>query len=200
MPGIPQNIRDTNSKDETFQYSHKRLSGLLLKLPTGVTEITHRRIVTVQQSSNGVQYAVPGGLPFVEKVASGTTAAVNMKIIGAGVLDIALQSAGIDSIAPKPEVLKDGDRVVVLCDPTATYMVDYLSTAKPAEGSGDITNSTGSICRVDNRGRLVSTASTTAAPLGEVFGSVFSSSPGQQLSNQLKENAMFYRLFSNTQI
>ena len=199
MPQHIQNIGNTSPKLSTFQWDDKRFSGLALKLPSGVTEITNRRIVSIQESSAGVQYAIPGLLPFEEKAATITAPAVNMTVLRVGVLEYALQSGGVDSIAPEPDRLKDGDRVVVLSDPGSVYMIDYLSTAKPAKGKGDITDSNGSICRVDKQGRLVSTASTTAAPLGEVFGSVFYSIPGEQMGNQLLSGCAFYKLFSTTQ-
>ena len=111
----------------------------------------------------------------------------------------ALQASGVDSISPDPDKFKDGDRVTVLSNLNSVYMIDYLRTAKPAKGSGDITSSTGDVCRVDNQGRLVSSASTSAAPLGKVFGSVFYTIPGEQLGNQLMSNTAFYKLFSPTQ-
>lgn len=199
MPQHIQNIGSTTPKLGTYQFDVARLAGVPLKLPSGVTEITNRRIVSIQESSTGVQYVIPGTLPFEEKAASGTTAAVNMTVLRVGVLEYALQSGGVDSIAPEPDKIKDGDRVVVLSDPTSVYMIDYLSTAKPSKGKGDITDSNGSICRVDNQGRLVSTASTTADPLGEIFGSVYYTVPGEQLGNQLLSGCAFYQLFSTTQ-
>lgn len=199
MPQHIQNIGETSPKQGTYQYSDNRVSDLILKLPSGVSEISNRRIVSVQESSKGIQYAIPGTLAFEEKAASGTTPAVKMTVLRVGVLEYALQSGGVDSISAKSDVLKDGDRVVVLSNVNSVYMIDYLSTAKPAKGKGDITDSNGSICRVDNQGRLVSTASTTAAPLGEIFGSVFYTTPGNQLGNQLLDNTAFYKLFSTTQ-
>ena len=199
MPQFIQNISETSPKEGTFQYDGSRIAGLTLKLPSGVTEVSNRRIVSIQESSAGVQYAVPGVLAFTEKAAQGTTPAVKMKVLAVGVLEYALQSGGIDSIAPDATSLKDGDKVVVLSNPAHVYMVDYVSGSKPGTGKGDITDSTGAVCRVDNAGRLTSAASTTTAPKGDVFGSVFDSVPGEQLSNQLKDGSLFYRLFSPSQ-
>lgn len=177
MPVGNQAIGSTSPKTGTFQYSAKRLQGLTLKIPVaaGVTSVTNRRIVSIQQNdSTGIIYAVISPVVLASH-----------KIIGWGVLEEALQSGGISSIAPTPNTFVDGDTVVVLCDPDDVYQID-------TDGSNTPTNGINS-AYLDVAGRITSVSSGSNLALQ---GSVFTGLIGPQMSNQLDTNTVFYRLYT----
>jgi len=182
MPGINQNIGQTNPKTGTLQFTEKRIQGLTFHIPAaaGVTEVGNNRIVTLQEDTNGNRFAV---LSPVAVVRSG----VQLTIIGWGVLEEALQSGGVASISPTPNTYKEGDTVTVLRDIATTYMIDYDAANIPNVGIGT--------CRVDAQGRLTSVAAGAygGAPV-QLYGAVFKSVPGLQMENQKKEGTLFYQM------
>jgi hypothetical protein len=179
MPNLPLAVQNTNSSPFTFQFSEKRIDGIPLHIPAsaGVTSCTNRRIVTIQQSTTGVRYAV------LSPVAATGFASEALTIIGWGVLEGALQSGGINSIAPSPLTFVDGDTVSVLRGLVDTYMIDYDPSNKPTLGIA-----TG---YVDQQGRLTSVTTGGNVHLG---GPVFDTVPSLQMANQLLPNTLFYQL------
>lgn len=179
MPIPAVNIAQTNPKEATFQFSADRMSGLTLKLQSGVTSVTNRRIVSVQQDALGNLYAVPG-----LKVYQADEYTDPLTIVGVGVLEEALQSGGIGSIAPSPNTFVDGDQVTVLNCLSDIYQIDYDSSNVPANGIAS--------CRVNNAGQLTSVAAD--ADNIQINGSVFTGKPGVQMTNQLLQYCKFYKL------
>jgi hypothetical protein len=115
MPIAPQNIGSTAPKSGTYQFSEHRVQGLPFIIPVsaGVTSCSNRRIVTIQEDSNQNRFAVLSPIAYNY-----------MTIIGWGVLEEALQSGGISSIAPTPNTFVNGDTVTVLRGVGETYMID----------------------------------------------------------------------------
>lgn len=173
MPGLSQPIGATAPKTGTFQFDSKRLQGVPLDLPTAAgTSVTNNRIVNLQQDSIGVMYAV---------VSQG--AVIYSSLVGWGVLEEALQSGGISSIAPSPNNFVNGDLVTVLRDPTQVYMIDYDPDNVPIKGIGT--------AYLDAKGRL---SGSSAGGNLLLAGAVFSSVPGRQMANQLKTGCLFYQM------
>ena len=178
MPIAPLEISSTAPKTGTFQYNDGRQAGLILKLQSGVTSVTNRRIVSIQQDSLGQRYAVPGLKAYPDDEYT------DMVIIGVGVLEEALQSGGIASIAPDPNTLVDGDEVVVLNRLDNVYQIDYSLASEPTIGIAS--------CRVDLAGRLVATSADSDNI--QINGAVSTSVPGPQMSGQLQPGCKFYKL------
>lgn len=176
MPVVNQTVGSTSPKTGTFQYDAKRIAGIPLKIPgaAGVSSVTNRRIVSLQQDSDNVLYAVISPVALASHT-----------IVGWGVLEEALQSNGLASIAPNPNTFVDGDLVTVLRDPTEVYMIDFDPSHEPTEGINT--------AYLDVQGRLTSVSGGSNLAL---LGSVFSATAGQQLSNQLAENTKFYQLYT----
>lgn len=176
MPGMPLNVGSTTPKDGTYVYTAKRLAGIPLKIPTaaGVDSVTNRRIVSLQVDADNVLYAVVSPA----QLASHT-------LIGWGVLESALQSGGIASIAPDPNTFTDGDLVTVLRDPNEIYQIDTDESNPPTEGI--------SSAYLDVQGRI---SSSSAGSNIALEGAVFTATPGQQLSNQLMEGCVFYQMYT----
>lgn len=173
MPIANQTIGSTAPKTGTFQYNAKRLSGVPLKVPVAAgASVTNRRIVSLQENDTTlVLYAVVSPVAL-----SGYT------IVGWGVLEEALQSGGLSSIAPAPNTFVDGDTVVVLRDPTEVYQIDTDPDHVPTKGIG-----TG---YVDVKGRL-SSVSSGSLLLG---GAIWDSLPGTQMAGQLQDDCLYYQL------
>jgi len=184
MPQPNQPITSTNSKTATYVYTAERMAGIPLKLQAGVESITNRRIVSIQQSSTGEMFAVAGFKAFPEDVYT------NMVVIGFGVLEEALQSGGIASIAPDPNNFVDGDIVTVLNKMGDIYQVDYDPDNIPDNGISFITITQLEV-RVDLQGRLTSVAAD--ADHFQLNGAVFTSVPGPQMKNQLIDGAKFFK-------
>ncbi len=176
MPKSHQSIGSTQPKTGTFQYDTHRLQGLPLKIPAGagVSSVSNNRIVSLQVDSNNVMYAVV----YPAQIADHT-------LIGWGVLEEALQSGGLTSIAPSPNTFVDGDTVVVLRYPMEAYMIDYDSSNAPTEGIGT--------AYIDAQGRLTS---SSAGDNRAVKGAVFSAVPGRQMANQLKSYCKYFQMYS----
>lgn len=176
MPVVNQTVGATSPKTGTFQYGAKRLAGIPLKIPVaaGVSSVTNRRIVSLQQDTDNVIYAVVSPV-----------ALASHEIVGWGVLEEALQSNGLASIAPSPNTFVDGDLVTVLRDPTEVYMIDIDESNAPTEGINT--------AYLDVQGRLSSVSGGSNLAL---LGAVFTGTPGQQLSGQLAENTKFYQLYT----
>lgn len=176
MPGINQAIGQTIPKSGTYQRSATRMQGVTLKIPmaAGVTSVSNNRIVSLQEDSNGSMFAVVA-----------RTAYNSMIIVGWGVLEEALQSGGISSIAPTPNTFIDGDTVTVLRNPMDVYMIDFDPSNEPTDGIGT--------AYIDVQGRL---SSSSAGSNLAVKGAVFDSIPGREMANQLKTNCKFYMMES----
>lgn len=176
MPVPYQTIGSTSPKTGTFQYDAKRLAGIPLKIPVaaGVSSVSNRRIVSLQQDSDNVLYAVVSPI-----------ALASHEIVGWGVLEEALQSNGLASISPDPNTFVDGDLVTVLRDPNEVYMIDYDPSNAPTEGINT--------AYLDVQGRISSVSSGNNIAL---LGAVFTATAGQQLSGQLAENTKFYQLYT----
>jgi len=176
MPISPQRVGSTAPKTGTFQYGAKRLAGIPLKIPgaAGVSSVSNRRIVSLQVDASNVLYAVVSPVALASHT-----------IVGWGVLEEALQSNGVNSIAPTPNNFEDGDTVVVLRDPNEVYMIDVDPSHVPTEGINT--------AYLDVQGRLSSVSGGSNLAL---LGSVFSATPGNQLSGQLAEDTKFYQLYT----
>ncbi len=176
MPGLFQTIGSTSPKEGTYQYTAKRIAGIPLKIPdaAGVDSVTNRRIVSLQVDADNTLFAVIS-----------PAALASHTIVGWGVLEEALQSGGIASIAPNPNTYVDGDLVTVLRDPNEIYQIDTDPSNAPAEGI--------SSAYLDVQGRISSVSSGSNIALE---GAVFTATPGQQLSNQLTEDCVFYQMYT----
>jgi hypothetical protein len=179
MPNYPMTTGATNASPLTLQFQEDRIDGIPLHIPPSavVTSCTNRRIVTIQESVAGVRYAV------LSPVAQVGFASEQLTIVGWGVLEGALQSGGISSIAPTPLTYVDGDTVTVLRALSTTYMIDYDPSNIPTLGIG--------AGYVDQQGRLTSVSSGNNVALE---GPIFRSVPGLQMSNQLMTNTLYYQL------
>jgi len=174
-------IGETNPKTGTMQFVAGRQAGLrLLLTQAGVTEISNYRIMSIQESPDGIRYAVPG----LKAAEDPNDPYEDLVIVGAGVLEEASQSGGITSIAPNPNNFVDGDTVTVLCFPTEAYMIEFDSTNEPDTGIAS--------CRVNLEGKLTSVAADSDNI--QIQGSVFISTIGLQMANQLKTNTKFYMM------
>lgn len=176
MPIGNQAIGATSAKSGTLQYIKTRLQGIPLKIATGagVTSVPNNRIVTIQvQTSTNKMFAVTGGVAESGHV-----------IVGWGVIEEALQSGGVASIAPTPNNYSAGDLVTVLAGPDDIYAIDVDPSNIPADGIG--------IAYVDLQGRLTSDDTGTTL----LTGSTFTALPGIQLTGQLKANAKFFQMGS----
>lgn len=182
MPGLNQRIGDTIPKTGTLQNRQTRMQGLTFHIPAAatVTSCSNNRIVTIQEDPTGNRFAVLSPVAVIRN-------AIQLTIIGWGVLEEALQAGGVSSISPEPNTYKDGETVTVLCDIGDVYMIDYDPENIPAIGIAS--------CRVDVQGRLTSLAAGVggAAPI-QVYGSVFKSVSGAQMKNQLKKDTYFYQI------
>jgi hypothetical protein len=176
VPKPNQAIGSTAAKTGTFQYNSTRIQGIPLKFgpSAGVTSVPNNRIVSLQVDAANKLFAVVGNT----QLASHT-------LIGWGVLEEALQSGGVSSIAPTPNNYVAGDLVTVLRSVTDVYMIDYDTGNAPAEGIG--------LAYVDDQGRLSSVNTEVA-----LKGAVFSAVPGIQLAGQLKDGCKFYQMGSPT--
>lgn len=172
-------IGETNAKTDTLQWEEYRVDGLTFHIPAaaGVTSCSNNRIVTLQEDASGNRYAVLHPVAVIRN-------AIQLAVIGFGVLENSLQSNGVSSIAPEPNTYKDGDIVTVLRMPGVTYCIDIDPANVPATGV--------SSCRVDAQGRLSS--AIAGATIIQIYGAVYKSAPGTQMSGQLKENARFYMM------
>lgn len=180
MPVPSQAIGSTNPKLGTFQFDAHRFQAIPLKIPvvSGVTSVSNNRIVSLQrEDSTETMYAVLSPV-----------ALSGFKIIGWGVLEEALQSGGVQSIAPNPRNYVDGDLVTVLRYPNQVYMVDIDPLNPPTIGVGT--------AYLDDECRLSSVSSASAVTHRLVKGAVFDCVPGVQMSNQLKENCMYFQMYS----
>lgn len=176
MPINNQAIGQTSPKSGTYQRSAARMQGITLIIPgaAGVTEVSNNRIVSLQEDSDGKQFAVLA-----------RTAYNSMIIVGWGVLEEALQSGGVASIAPEPNTFKDGDTVTVLRNPIDVYMIDYDPSNEPTHGINT--------AYLDVQGRLSSVSGSSNLALQ---GVVFDSIPGREMSGQLKDGCKFYQMLS----
>lgn len=181
MPIPSLEITTTNPKTGTLQYNDGRQAGLILKFQSGVTSVTNRRIVSIQEDANGKRYAVPGLKVLPDPAEPIYTVLI---IVGVGVLEEALQSGGIASIAPDPNNFVDGDEVTVLNKLNDVYQIDTDPDNEPTVGIAS--------CRVDEEGRLTSVGAD--ADNIQINGSVSISVPGSQMTNQLNTDAKFYKL------
>lgn len=174
MPAVNQNIGATTPKTGTFQYLAKRIAGLTLVIPgaAGVSSVTNRRIVSIQEDTDGNLFAVVSPIAILDYI-----------IVGWGVLEEALQSGGIASIAPAPNTFVDGDTVVVLRDVESIYMIDVDPSNEPTIGIAS--------AYLDMQGRISSVSSGSNIALQ---GAVFTGVPGQQLSSQLATSTVFFQL------
>lgn len=176
MPIPAQTIGATSPKSGTFQYNAVRLAGLTLKIPdaAGVSSVSNRRIVSIQQDANENLFAVVSPVALASHT-----------IVGWGVLEEALQAGGLSSIAPTPNNFVDGDTVVVLRNPSDVYMIDYDPSNEPTDGVAS--------AYLDTQGRL---SSSSAGDNIALQGAVFQGVPGQQMSSQLATNTRFYQLYT----
>jgi len=174
MPPIAnQQIGSTQPKSGTFQWNERRIQGIPFKIgaTAGVTECSNNRIVSLQEDANGNRFAVLSNV-----------AQAGLTIIGWGVLEEALQSSGVDSIAPSPNTFKDGDMVTVLTGQTDVFMVDIDTGNAPVLGIGT--------AYIDAQGRV----SGLAAGNVLLVGSIFNSTIGSQMANQQKANTVFFKM------
>lgn len=176
MPIAAQKIGETEPKNGTYQYSIHRIQGIPLKIPVaaGVTSVSNNRIVSIQQDASAVMYAVISPVALASHT-----------IIGWGVLEEALQSGGVSSIAPSPNTYVDGDLVTVLRYVEEVFQIDYDPSNPPTLGI--------QTAYLDVQGRLSSVSGGSNLAL---LGAVFSSVPGRQMANQLKSGCYYYQLYT----
>lgn len=173
MPIPNQQIGSTNPKSGTLQFNERRIQGIPLKITdaAGVDSVSNRRIVSLQEDTDGVRYACVSPVQLA-----------GLTLIGFGVLEEALQSGGVSSIAPDPNNYVDGDIVTVLRGVGLSFQIDYDPSNEPTLGIGQ--------AYVDQQGRLSSVSSgSNVATTGSVFASV----PGIQMTNQLKTGCLFFQ-------
>lgn len=183
MPGFNKTIGGTIPRTGTFQYRKSRLTGLTLVIPAaaGVTEVTNRRIVSIQQDTNNQLFAVVSMYAFGGATIGGVVYSA-MTLVGFGVLEESLQSGVAGSIAPVLNTFSSGDTVTVLTGTERVYQIDYDPDNIPDSGIG--------VAYVDAEGRLTS---ASASPGYLITGATFFGVDGIQMTSQLGADCIYYQ-------
>jgi hypothetical protein len=176
MPGITQAIGETNPKKGAVQFDIRRVDGVPFIIPSGagVTTAPIGSVVTLQEFSSIGMKIVLGAAAYND----GTN---TYSIIGVGFLEAASQTSAV--INQTVGEYSSGDIAAMIIDLDAVAMVPMLASYNPVAGKTSY---------VTPAGLLTLTASGNVA----FPGYVFFTTPGQQLSNQLKSGYCFARLTS----
>jgi hypothetical protein len=175
MPGLTLGIGETNPKRGAVQFDARRIDAVPFIIPVGagVMEAPIGSIVTLQEFVGIGMKIVLGGDAYTD---------VNQNtysIIGVGFLEAATQTDG--QIDQSVGVYKDGDVASMIMDMAAVASVPTLAGSPPASGS---------VAYITPAGLLTSVSYENV-----IFpGVVFYTTPGQQVTNQLKAGYCFARI------
>lgn len=179
MPGLTLGIGETNPKKGAVQYDSRRIDGVPFVIPS-TSEITSApvgSVVTLQEFSSIGQKIVLGAAPYTD--GSGNT----YSIIAIGFLEAATQtSATIDQTVGS---FASGDTVAMVSDTSAVAMAPMVTGQNPTAGTG---------AYVDYEGRLSNESASSETGNVAFPGVVFFSTPGVQVTGQLKSGYCFARL------
>jgi hypothetical protein len=175
MPGLTLGIGETNPKKGAVQYDARRIDGVPFVIPSGagVTEAPIGSIVTLQEFASIGQKIVLGAAAYTDPSSNVYT------IIGIGFLEAATQSSG--EINQTVAEYSDGDIASMISDVAVVAAVPMDASGNPVAGINAF---------IDAAGRLSnSDYGTVRFP-----GAVFFTTPGQQVTNQLKSGYCYARL------
>ena len=179
MPGLTLGIGETNPKKGAVQYDGRRIDGVPFVIPS-TSEITSApvgSVVTLQEFASIGQKIVLGANAYTD--GSGNT----YSILAIGFLEAASQaSATIDQTVGS---YVTGDMVAMVSDIDAVAMVPMVTGQNPTSGTG---------AYVDYEGRLSNESASSETGNVAFPGVVFFTTPGVQLSGQLKSGYCFAKL------
>ena len=179
MPGLTLGIGETNPKKGAVQYDARRIDGVPFIIPSAatVTSAPVGSVVTLQEFATIGQKIVLGANPYTD--GSGNQYA----IIAIGFLEAATQTSAI--INQTVGEFVNGDIVAMVSDTSAVASAPYATGHQPSSGTG---------AAVTDDGELTSVAPATDNTNVLFPGVVFTSTPGVQVTGQLKSGFCFARL------
>ena len=175
MPGLTLGIGESNPKRGAVQYDARRIDGVpfIITDSASITSAPIGSIVTLQENTSlGQQKIVLGAAAYTDDDENLFT------IIGIGFLEAATQTD--DAIDQSVGYYADGDMAAMIMDPAAVGMCPMETGYNPTVGTTVYVNADGQLTSV--------LSGNVAFP-----GVVFFSTPGVQLSNQLKSGYCFAR-------
>lgn len=179
MPGLTLGIGETNPKKGAVQYDGRRIDGVPFVIPS-TSEISSApvgSIVTLQEYASIGQKIVLGANAYTD--GSGNT----YSILAIGFLEAATQtSSAIDQTVGS---FVTGDMVAMISDIDAVAMVPMVTNQNPTSGTG---------AYVDYEGRLSNESASSETGNVAFPGVVFFSTPGVQVTGQLKSGYCFAKL------
>jgi hypothetical protein len=181
MPGLTLGIGETNPKKGAVQFDIRRIDAVPFVIPTGagVASAPIGSIVTLQEFSSIGQKIVLGANAYTDGSNNTYT------IIGIGFLEAATQTNG--TINQTVGSCSNGDMAAMIIDVDAVVSVPMLASYNPVAGKTSYITPAGLLCNV----APASGNTNIAFP-----GYVFFTTPGLQLTNQLKTGYCFARLTS----
>lgn len=179
MPGLTLGIGETNPKKGAVQYDGRRIDGVPFIIPStaAITSAPVGSVVTLQEYSSIGMKIVLGANPYTDGDSN------TYSILAIGFLEAASQaSASINQTVGEYE---DGDIVAMISDIDAVAMVPMETGHNPSSGSG---------AYVTYDGELSSLAAASETGNVEFPGVVIFTTPGVQVSGQLKSGYCFAKL------
>ena len=179
MPGLTLGIGETNPKKGAVQWDARRIDGVPFIIPStaAISAAPIGSVVTLQEYKTIGQKIVLGANAYTD--GSGNT----YSILAIGFLEAASQaSATIDQTVGE---YASGDTVAMISNIDAVAAVPMQTNFNPTSGTG---------AYVTYNGQLSN--ETASSETGNIAfpGVVFFTTPGYQLSNQLKSGYCFARL------
>lgn len=179
MPGLTLGIGETNPKRGAVQFDGRRIDGVPFVIPStaAITSAPVGSVVTLQEFASIGQKIVLGANAYTD--GSGNT----YSILAIGFLEAASQaSATIDQTVG---VYSTGDTVAMVSDIDAVAMAPMTTSQNPTSGTG---------AYVTYDGELSNEAPDSETGNVAFPGVVFFTTPGIQLSGQLKSGYCFAKL------
>lgn len=179
MPGLTLGIGETNPKRGAVQWDARRIDGVPFIIPStaAISSAPVGSVVTLQEFASIGMKIVLGANPYTDGSSNTYT------ILAIGFLEAASQaSASVDQDVGE---YASGDIVAMISDPAAVAMVPMETGYNPSSGSG---------AYVTYDGELSSLAAASETGNVAFPGVVIFTSPGVQLSGQLKSGYCFARL------
>jgi len=176
MPGMTLGIGETNPKKGAVQFDIRRVDNVPFIIPSGagVTTAPIGSVVTLQEFPSIGMKIVLGAAAYNDGTNTYT-------IIGVGFLEAASQTSA--TINQTVGEYSSGDMAAMIIDLDAVAAVPMLASYNPVSGK---------VSYVTPAGLLTLTSSGNVA----FPGYVFFTTPGQQVTNQLKSGYCFARLTS----
>jgi len=175
MPGNILNIGSTNPKKGAVQFNGRRIDGVPFIIPSGagVSSAPIGSVATLQEFVGIGMKIVLGANAYTD--ANNNT----YSIIGIGFLEAATQTDG--QINQTVGVYLNGDVATLIMDIDAVVSAPMATGANPSSGEDAYVNAAGQL--------------TSTSYENVVFpGTVFFTTPGQQVTNQLVSGNCFARL------